>query len=197
MKKLFLALTLSLVLIPVSLLAETKTTRTKYVFDRPSTVGFKAKGTLHDINGETEVVTGLFELDLENLDKPGRGVIEIQTKTLNTKNRKRDKIMRKQHLETTTFPLIRFVIVKSKLEFNDPEQKKADYILTGELELHGVRRNIQFIATLDYKRKDNLTIEGYVPLEMIDYDIAIPSFAKMFKVKNKVRVVFNLTAVPE
>ncbi len=197
-QRLFLFVGASLFFISSAMAAEEPARKvTSYSFDRPSQVGFKAKATLHDFRGVGSAVTGRFELDLAHLDKPGRGAIELQAATLNTKNRKRDKVMKEESLKVAQYPLIRFVIQKAKLDFNDPAQKKADYILGGDLEICGKTRKIDHIvATLDYNRQENLKIEGSFPLKISDYGIVIPSFAKIFKVKDEVRVTFNLVAVP-
>lgn len=167
-----------------------------YRITAPSTVGFHAYAFLHDFKGETSDIEGKFELDLDHLENPGRGAIEVDAKTLNTKNRQRDRVMREEHLETAKFPKIRFVVLQAKLDSVDAEEKKADYILTGELDLHGVRKTIEFLATLDFKDPKNLKIVGEVPLLMSDFDIPIPSLAAVIRVKNKVKVSFQLTASP-
>lgn len=169
---------------------------TSYVFNNPSEVGFKAKATLHSFRGKTDTVSGRFELDLAHLGKPGRGALELRAKGLDTQDRKRDKKMWSEYLETQKYPLIRFVVQQARLEFDDPIQKKADYVLTGELDLHGIKKSVEMVATLDYKQQDNLKIEGYVPVKMTDYLIPVPAFAKIFKLKEEVRVTFNLTATP-
>lgn len=169
----------------------------KYEFDRPSEIKFKANAFLHDFTGVTENISGRFELNLNHLEQPGRGAIELPAKTLNTKNTKRDKLMREKHLQTESYPLIRFVIIEAKLEYNDVLQKKADYVLLGEFQLHGQSRIIRVIATLDYRNPERLEIVGSFPVKMTDYNIPIPSVAAVFRVKDKVNVTFSLTAVPK
>lgn len=167
-----------------------------YLFSPKSKIGFKARATVLDFKGESTALTGRFELDLSNLDQPGRGALEVRADSLNTKHKKRDRVMRQKHLETEKYPLIRFVIKEAKLETDDPDQKKADYVLQGELDIHGVRKPIQVVATLDYKRDDKLKINGSIPIKMTDFEIRIPTFAVVLRVKNEVNVYFDLIATP-
>lgn len=164
-----------------------------YKFTNPSVVGFKANAFLHDFSGETSNIEGKFELDLNDLERPGRGAIEIEARALNTKNRKRDRDMREKHLHVKRHPFIRFVVIRAKLDSRDVIEKKADYVLDGELQLHGVRQNIRVLATLDYRDPDNLEITGEVPLLMSDFDIPTPRLG-LIKVKDRVKVYFKLTA---
>lgn len=173
-------------------LAELRT----FSFSNESQIGFKANAFLHDFRGSTREVLGRFELDLNALNQPGRGAIEIDAATLNTKNKKRDALMRQDHLEVRKYPLIRYVIRKAVLETDDPVQQKADYLLDGELELHGTTRPVRVIATLNYRNPNKLKIAGTVPLALSDHQIKNPSVAWLFKVKDDIKVTFNLVAEP-
>src|SRR5258706_15766583 len=62
-----------------------------YEFTGPSTVSFNAYAFLHDFKGETSNIKGRFELDLDQLNNPGRGTLEIDASSLNTRNRQRNK----------------------------------------------------------------------------------------------------------
>ena len=158
----------------------------------PSWVRFDAKAFLHDFAGQTSRIQGTIRVADTDRLADAQACIQIDAASLDTANSTRDGIMRSEHLETTRFPTIDFLLQAVHAVILRGES--LEFTAAGTLSLHGVRRQIQ-LPVRAHREGDAVLLAGQLPLKMSDYHIRIPRFL-MFTVDDQVLVSFNVTARP-
>ena len=158
----------------------------------PSWVRFDAKAFLHNFGGQTSHIQGIIRVaDADRLAE-AQACILIDATSLDTGNSTRDGIMRNEHLETSKFPTIDFLLQTVHAVTHRGEN--WEFTAEGTLSLHGVSRDIQFPVRA-HREGDVIRVLGQLPVKMTDYHIAIPRFL-MFTVEDQVQVSFDVTARP-
>jgi len=160
-----------------------------------SSVRFELQATGHVVHGATQQVAGIVSFDPENLSRKAEVSFQVQSATLDTGNKTRDKKMRESHLETARFPSIAFR--SSRLEAIAPTLRGGEtqeIKVTGTLSLHGVDKTIEFPVRA-VRRGSELQVTGQTTLRMSDYAIPLPGFL-FLKVKDEVKVMFEVVAAP-
>jgi polyisoprenoid-binding protein YceI len=109
-----------------------------------------------------------------------------------------DTVMRDKVLETGRYPTIRFQSRKLGLgagTIGIGRPAKVD--VTGELQLHGVRRTVTVPMTVTLQR-DGLRASGTVAIKQTDFGIALYTFADgNATVSDKVTLTFDVVCVPD
>src|SRR5574341_882980 len=153
-------------------------------------VRFDAKAFMHDFIGKTSKVTGTIRLaDPDRLTEV-EACVRVDAASLDTGNGTRDDIMRKDHLETTTFPTVDFLL--RSLEGTKAQSSGWELVAKGSLSLHGVTREI-LLPIRARQEGDSVRLIGDIPLKMTDYRIRIPKFL-FFTVEDRIVVSFDVTA---
>ena len=164
--------------------------RTVYRVDPgASVVRFDAKAFMHDFQGKTSSIQGIIRLrDLDRL-ADAEACVRIDAASLETGISARDGIMRDEHLETATFPVIDFLL--TRVEAPRRQSSGWEFTARGTLSLHGVSREI--VLPLQARQTgDLLRLTGEVPVRMTDYRIRIPKFL-FFTVEDQVVVSIDVT----
>ncbi|MCP4292485.1 MAG: YceI family protein [bacterium] len=160
-----------------------------------SEIIFKSKAPLEKFDGKTKKLSGFFEADLSNLVGPVTLEVEIDLASFDTGKKKRNKHMRENHLETEKFPSswFRAGSIKSSSKPSLVTGESVSIVLSGELDLHGVRKAHE--VTLKLTRTDDgaVTIEGEFQVKLSDHDIKRPKFLVM-KLADEQLVLVNLLA---
>ena len=144
-----------------------------------SSITFKIKHLKKfTVNGEFNTFSGKLELNEDNLlDVTG----EIDSKSINTNNRTRDRHLNsKDFLDTKKYPKIIFTYLNSD---------KAT--INGIIDLHGVTKNITIPYSIS-PSQNNLIISSEFQLNRFDYNIR--KHKRM--VGNEINVFLNLLLKP-
>jgi polyisoprenoid-binding protein YceI len=160
-----------------------------------STVRFDARATGHTVHGISHQVSGKVIFDPENLSREAEVSFKVESVTLDTGNKSRDKKMRESHLDTARYPVIAFH--SSKVAAIAPTlraEETQEMQVTGTLALHGTEKQISFPVKA-VRHGEELVVTGETSLKMTDYGIPIPGFLFM-KVKDEVKVMFEVVAKP-
>jgi polyisoprenoid-binding protein YceI len=153
-------------------------------------VRFDAKAFMHDLAGKTSKVTGAIRLADPDRLTEAEACVRVDAASLDTGNGTRDDIMRKDHLETATFPTIDFLL--RSLEGTKAQSGGWELVAKGSLSLHGVTREI-LLPIRARQEGDSVRLTGDIPLKMTDYRIRIPKFL-FFTVEDQVVVSFDVAA---
>jgi polyisoprenoid-binding protein YceI len=156
----------------------------------PGGVRFDAKAFMHAFAGTTSKVEGTIRIGDRERFSDAEACVRIDSASLDTGNSIRDGIMRKDHLETATFPTIEFVL--KAVEDVTRQAETWDFTARGTLSLHGVSREIQFPLRAR-QQGDAVLLSGQIPLKMTDYRIQIPRFL-FLTVDDQVLISFDVTA---
>jgi len=160
----------------------------------PSRVEFQSKAAMETFTGRTHQVSGNVELDPAQLGDVIQVQIEVEMETLDTGIALRNKHMIENHLHTDRFP--RAVFTGGKLtDLSHPvleDGKPVTGILTGELDLHGVKKPLtaRFEMVLNGSA---LRIVAAFAVTLADHDIPRPKFL-MMKLGERQTVTVDLLA---
>jgi polyisoprenoid-binding protein YceI len=148
-------------------------------------VVFVADARLHDFEGRTRSMSGVVKgRGLED----AVGCVAIEAKSLDTRIRRRNEIMWKDHLEVAKFPEIRFIL--TGLADVQTDAERTSLMLEGELMLHGVSRSLRIPATV-VPMGTVLEVEGTITFRMSDHAIERPALL-FITVKDEVEVRFKV-----
>jgi polyisoprenoid-binding protein YceI len=182
-----LPLALALLLAPAGL------ARAQHVPDgvvREGTLSFDARATAGDFTGTTKTVTG--EMTGGELTAV-RGWAEAPTRSLVTRNGKRDKDLNKS-MESEKYPTIRF-----DLDGVAPGAARGDslnVVLKGRFTIHGVTKDTELPAVV-VLRPDAVAVSARTPLNLKDYKIGGLSKAfGMLRMHEEILVRVDLTFTP-
>jgi polyisoprenoid-binding protein YceI len=146
--------------------------------------GNRVKGALRLSQGEARG-------DPDRLAETAAVSLVIEASGYNSNLGLRDQDVQESYLEVKQYPLIRFdgtAVVKSE----HPRSSAEPWLITlkGELELHGVKREILVSIQL-FHQADTIVAQGEFPLLLEEFKIAVPKLL-FLKTGNKVQVEFRI-----
>ena len=146
-----------------------------------------AVGTTHSVQGSFHVRTGDSPL-VDNVN------IIVDLRTLQTDSEMRDNYVRRNSLETDSYPNATFVSVSTQgLPASYMEGQPIHFQLVGNLTMHGKTNK----ATFDVQGKvanNEITGTATSTVYMTDYGIQPPNLANIAISQNKVLFTINFTA---
>ena len=184
------------VLVVMTLSAATSlAARYEIVTGDKSEIVFKSKAPLEKFDGKTRQLTGFFEADLANLRGLVTLEVEIDLASFDTGKKKRNKHMRENHLETDKYPKAWFRAgnIKSCSNATLAAGQSVTLVLSGTLDLHGVKKDHDVTLNLTRGSDNTVTITGEFPVLLSEHAIERPKFLVM-KLADEQLVVINLTA---
>jgi polyisoprenoid-binding protein YceI len=143
-------------------------------------IGFGA--TLHSVAGSLRVKEGKIDFDPATGQASGRIVIDATSAT--TGVGRRDKKMHGKILESPKYPDMVFTVERVSGTLN--RAGRSDIELHGILDMHGVQRPMDLIATTKADG-DRVTAVGRVTIPYREWGMADPSFF-ILRVEKEVRV---------
>jgi polyisoprenoid-binding protein YceI len=156
-------------------------------------LSFDGHATAGDFTGTTDSVSGQLKgaTDLIGV----RGWVEAPVRTLKTGNGKRDKDLNKS-MESEKYPVMRFDL--ARVSRNGGSADSVGVTLHGTLQLHGVSRNVDLPATIQFAGT-NARVRTEFPLNLKDYRIGgLSKLLGMLKMYENIEIhtdlVFQLGA---
>ena len=179
--KRFVAVLLCVAPIALPAYAQRKT----YVPDPPhSQINFVGESLLISAQGYFERWDGDFQIDHEKLENSSVN-ITIDASSLNTRVQMRDNHLRsKDFLDVASFPQIKF----SSNAIAKVDDK--NYIMDGNLTLHGVTKAIKVPVTVVFLRENDGRFKGELKINRWDYGISYAG--KMNPVEDMVAIQFDM-----
>lgn len=154
-----------------------------------STIVFLAGSTLHSFHGTAKDAEGFAEGDMEHLGETAAGVLKVKVKSMATGYKARDESMM-ESLEEEKYPFIVFSVKRAAVSSLSEDKLRARIELTGELNLHGVKREIEIPAEVTWA-DTRIYIRGKKELSLKDFGINPASFL-FLRVKDKAVVEFDM-----
>ncbi len=160
-----------------------------------SEIVFKSKAPMEKFDGKTKQLSGYFEADLNHLSGDVTLEVEIDLASFDTGKKKRNKHMRENHLETEKYPKAWFRAGRIKSCSNPvlAAGKSVTLVLSGTLDLHGVRKDHEVTLNLKRNNDGTVAITGEFPVLLSEHAIERPKFLVM-KLADEQLVVINLIA---
>jgi polyisoprenoid-binding protein YceI len=128
-------------------------------------LSFDGHATAGDFTGTTTTVSGQLSgaTDVSGV----RGWVEAPVRSLKTGNGRRDRDLNKS-MESEKYPVLRFDLIR--VSRADSAGDSMAVILHGALRIHGVTRNVELPATLQFRGQD-VRVRSDFPLDLKDYRI--------------------------
>ncbi len=133
--------------------------------DEGSSIAFKIKNFGFDVNGKFTGMQGKIDFDPQNSSN-GHFDVKIDAASVNTDNSLRDKHLKgESYFNTTEFPFIHFISTNIS-----PGPNKGMFILTGELTIKNIAREIQF-PFVAMPLNDGYIFKGSFKIKRKDFNI--------------------------
>ena len=184
------AVAVTLALSSVISMAET----VRYELLPGSEVVFESKAPLEKFKGRTKQVSGWFEADMANLEGSVALEVVVDLASFDTGKKKRNRHMRENHLETDKYPYT--VLRGGSVSSVRLEEGRTVMTLDGELDLHGVLREVSYEIALDHQPDGTVLVETEFIVKLSDHQIKRPRFLVM-KLADEQKVIVRLTAGPQ
>ncbi|MFQ5458907.1 MAG: YceI family protein [Myxococcota bacterium] len=160
-----------------------------------SEVRFYLRAPRHDVVGRSQSLSGAVEIAARSLSGASEGHARVPVRSLKTGNKRRDRVMR-GILEADAHPDVSFVADSFEA---DPGEGLGDGrwrgVVHGTLRVRGVSRAVDFRIT-GRVEEDGLHARGSGAFPLTYFGIDPPRFLRFLKVRDHVRVEFDVVAVP-
>lgn len=159
-------------------------------------VEFRSDAPLEEIVGRVSAVAGNLEIDPSGNGSGAVAQINVDLTKLNTGIELRDEHMRKNHLETATYPEAVFTLTTLTIPAGSLiEGVRTMVTANGTLELHGVTAEIQPEVYLTLNSTANtMRIEANFSITLQQFKIDRPQFLVM-KLAEEQRISVDITAL--
>lgn len=160
-----------------------------------SSITFTISTTFNEIEGKAPSFKGSLDIPdpAKDLATGTTATITIDTKTMETGNKGRDKDMHEDVIESAKFPEIKLVIKKITAD-----SALYSYTVTADLTMHGVTKSISFkTSALSFTGdggKLALSISGKVKVNITNWGMTPPSIV-VNKVSPDVTINWSLIAI--
>ena len=146
-----------------------------------------AVGTTHSVQGSFQIRTGTNPL-------VGGMKITIDLRTLQTDSQMRDNYVRRNYLETDTYPYATFVSVSTQnLPASYTDGQTVHFQLIGNLTMHG-KTNKEIFDVQGKVQGNTVTGTASSTIYMTDFGISPPNLANIAIAQNKVVITLAFTA---
>ncbi len=169
--------------------------RYEIITGEESEIIFKSKAPMEKFDGKTKQLSGYFDADLSQLSGAVTLEVEIDLASFDTGMKKRNKHMRENHLETDKYPKAWFRAgqIKSASKATLEMGSSVSIVVSGALDLHGVKKNHEVTLTLTLANDGTVRIQGEFPVKLSEHDIKRPKFLVM-KLADEQKVVVDIVA---
>jgi polyisoprenoid-binding protein YceI len=150
-----------------------------------SAVRFRVNHKLHTVNGVSRAAEGKAMLDA---DGTVRTMVRIPVQSFDSGDSNRDSHM----LETLHAGKFPYVIFKGvgKVPQADPG-KPAQVVLRGELDFHGVKRQVEVPVTVEFGKDGSARVQGKLEVSLEAHQVERPSLLTI-KVDDACGIAFDL-----
>jgi polyisoprenoid-binding protein YceI len=160
-------------------------------------VVFVSKAVGETFDGRTDQISGNFSCDLDDLNQPVSGSIEVDVESLDTGIKLRNNHMLKNHLHPEEFPKMTFDLEEltecpDMIKAGETHAMKA----TGNFTCHGVTNAINADLTITRGNDGSLRVKAEWVVNLSDYDIPRPQFL-IVKLAEDQDVSATFTATPK
>ncbi len=153
-----------------------------------SEIKFSVRATVYTINGKAGEAESRVSFDPETKKVNLPLSIEIPTASLKTRNKLRDRDMRKM-FEAEKYPEITWTASKVTCEAG-PAPQFLNCQAEGTMKIHGVEKEISFPVELTL-RENKVKAEGSLKLKRDDFGLKTPAMLGMIRVSQDVTVSFK------
>jgi len=153
---------------------------------------FEGNAQAHGVHGEGRAFSGTITGNPEDITT-AKIIVTLDPSTFNTRNKKRDEVMREKSLELDKFPSITFesTSIEATKKQLLPDQP-LDATIHGKLKLHGIEQEVKVPVKIVMTEK-NLTAEGSMTLSLDQYKVFRPRVL-FFRLQDELKLHFKVGA---
>jgi polyisoprenoid-binding protein YceI len=148
-------------------------------------IGLSFNATMHSVDGLLRARSGTLRLDPEAGTAQGRIILDAASAA--TGNSQRDSKMHEKILESRLFPEIVFDV--DRISGTLHREGHSDVLLSGTIEMHGVRRRADLPAAVLVKG-DQIRATGHLTVPYLEWGLRDPSFF-VLRVAKEVQVAID------
>lgn len=148
-----------------------------------TTIRFELGATMHTVHGTASLDHGRVAFDLETGGVEGEIVVNAQS--ADTDNKKRDKKMHAQVLESEKYP--RIVLKPVRITGALPASGEAPLTVEADLEIHGEIHRISLPAKVTFKNGGAIALSAQFDVPYVEWGLDDPS-SFVLRVKKTVNV---------
>lgn len=147
--------------------------------------------------GTTGQVNGSIMADLSNPETAEIGPIEVDISQFKSDSTQRDRVIRNQWLESSRFPIAKFVPTKIEgLPQQYSGSSEVSLTVTGDLTIRDVTREVVFDVMAKLV-ENQLSGTATTTLLMSDFGVGPISIMGMLNTEDQVKLTFNFVARPQ
>lgn len=152
----------------IGLLVLAATVHAQVFESRTGYAEFESKASIESFKGMSRHLAGQLSVPDSTLD------FYLDLNTLATGITLRDRQMRENFLETDKFPFAEFTgKFYNAIDFGSEAPQKV--FVRGQLAIHGVKRELDVVATITPRGRNRLQATATWPLKLSDHGIEVPS----------------------
>lgn len=147
----------------------------------------------NDAVGATSVIEGAIVFDAQGRVVPGESRFTVDLRALKSNEPRRDNYLRRNTLETDTYPAVSFVPAEARgLPFPLPASGSVPFELVGDLIVKDVTRRIawQSTATFDGPK---VTVSARTAFHFGDFGLRQPRVSVVLSVEDDIKLEADLT----
>jgi len=146
--------------------------------------------------GKTQAIIGQIGFDADGMPMPCAR-FDIDLRTLQSDQARRDNYLYNNTLEAETFPLATFVVRQVEgMDAPLEDGQEANVSLIGDLTIKDVTKLVAWDATVT-REGNTLTGQAATEFEMPDFSIEPPSVPVVLSLDETIRLEFDVTAQPQ
>lgn len=144
-----------------------------------------------EVTGRVSVRSGDARANLADPTREASAEMVIDPRSLDTGNRWRDEVLRKEYLEVERYPEIRVRVTGVRDFRRSPDLGEGDDLsLEASLTLHGVTREV-VTKTRKVERDGGVVVEAEATVRMTDFGMRLPELSPFLRARDEVRVEFH------
>jgi polyisoprenoid-binding protein YceI len=147
----------------------------------------------NDAVGATRVIEGAIVLDAQGRVVPDESRFTVDLRTLQSNEARRDNYLRRNTLETETYPTVTFVPAEARrLPFPLPASGSVPFELVGDLTVKDVTRRVtwQSTATFDGPK---ISVSARTAFHFGDFGLRQPRVSVVLSVEDDIKLEADLT----
>lgn len=153
------------------------------------------RGAPTTVIGATSQVAGEIAVDLNDLSTAQVGAIQINARTLETDEDRRNQAIRNRILFTDNYEFITFTPTEIiGLSGSAVPGQPVSFQITGDLTIRDMTQPITFEVTAQVDENGHLIGSAVTTINRADFDLSIPSVPFVAEVSEEVELALNFTA---
>jgi polyisoprenoid-binding protein YceI len=155
------------------------------------------RGTPTTVVGLSDQVAGEIAVDLSDLGTAQVGIIQVNARTLETDESRRNQTIRNRILNTDSYEFITFEpTAVMGLDGSASPGQLLTFQITGDLTIRDVSQDVAFEVTAQVDNANRLVGTAVTTITRAAFDLNIPSVPFVADVGEDVTLTINFTALP-